>query len=102
MYFLVDLKVVYIIAFAFISTVDLISSAANVHTTTDKQKIIIFDVSSEYVNVSGKLHSYINDAILWNCMENYQRPEIITRFSLIYEIVLTRAGASGLAGQVLA
>ena len=63
-YFLVDIKVVYIIMFAFISTINLISSTANVHASTDKTKMTLFNVSSEYMNVYV---TSINDAVLWNC-----------------------------------
>ena len=82
-YFLVDLKVVYIITFAFISTISLISSAANVHVTTDKQEKILLDVSSEYMNVNV---TSINDAVLWNC-----RRLSVTRdyYKFFYKMVLT-------------
>ena len=82
-YFLVDLKVVYIITFAFISTISLISSAANVHVTTDKQEKILLNVSSEYMNVNV---TSINDAVLWNC-----RRLSVTRdyYKFFYKMVLT-------------
>ena len=82
-YFLVDLKVVYIITFAYISTISLISSAANVHVTTDKQEKILLDVSSEYMNVNV---TSINDAVLWNC-----RTLSVTRgyYKFFYKMVLT-------------
>ena len=82
-YFLVDLKVVYIITFAYISTISLISSAANVHVTTDKQEKILLDVSSEYMNVNV---TSINDAVLWNC-----RRLSVTRgyYKFFYKMVLT-------------
>ena len=63
-YFLVDLRIVYIITFAFITTINLISSAANVHASDDKSRLKVIDVSSKYMDVNV---TSINDAILWNC-----------------------------------
>ena len=63
-YFLIDLRVVYIITFAYITTINLISSTANLHASTDKSKLMLFDVSSEYINVNV---TSINDDVLWNC-----------------------------------
>ena len=63
-YLLTDLRVVYIITFAFITTVSLISSTASIHASFDKSKMTPFDVSSEYMNVNV---TSINDAVLWNC-----------------------------------
>ena len=63
-YFLVDLRVVYIITFAYITTVNLISSTASLHASTDKNKLMLFDVSSEYMDVNV---TSISDAVLWNC-----------------------------------
>lgn len=65
-YCLIDLKVVYIITYAYISIVNLISSTANSEATDDKQSMMPFDVSEEYTNVTV---SDINDAILWNCRD---------------------------------
>ena len=65
-YFLIDLRVVYIITYAYISIVNLISSTANSEATDDKQSTMHFYVSEEHpdAEVSG-----INDAILWNCRD---------------------------------
>ena len=65
-YCLIDLKVVYIITYAYISIVNLISSTANSEATRDKQSTMLFDVSEEHTNAKV---SDINDAILWNCRD---------------------------------
>lgn len=63
-YFLVDLKVVYIMTYALITIVNLISSTANSEAYSDRNSMVPFNVSSEYMNVNV---TSINDAILWNC-----------------------------------
>ena len=63
-YFLLDLKVVYIITFGLITIINLISSTANIHAFTDKNCMVLFNVSSNYMNVNV---TSINDPILWNC-----------------------------------
>lgn len=63
-YTLVDLKVVYIITVTYITVVNLISSTAHAHASTDKARVIPFDVSPEYMNVNV---TSINDPVLWNC-----------------------------------
>ena len=65
-YFLVDLRVVFIITFVYISVVNLISTTANVQATTHAESTAAFNVTSnpEHVNVSV---SFIDDALLWNC-----------------------------------
>ena len=63
-YFLVDLKVVYIMTYAFITIVNLISSTANSEALSDRNSMMLLNVSSKYMNVNV---TSINDAILWNC-----------------------------------
>lgn len=63
-YFLIDVRVVYILTFAYITAVNLISSTASIHASADKSKTTQFDVSSKYMNVNV---TSINDAVLWNC-----------------------------------
>ena len=73
-YFLVDLKIVYIITYAYITIVNLISSTANSEATSDAGGTMLFNVtvSPEHRNVGV---DSISDAILWNCrresMTNY-------------------------------
>ena len=65
-HFLIDLKVVYIITYAYITIVNLISSTANSEATSDANGMSLFNVTSspEYTNVEV---DSISDAILWNC-----------------------------------
>ena len=63
-YFLVDLKVVFIMTYAVISIVNLISSTANSEAFSDRNSMMPLNVSLDYINVNV---SSINDAILWNC-----------------------------------
>ena len=65
-YLLVDLKIVYIITFAFITITNLISSTANGEAISDANSMARFNVtlSPALRNVEVK---YINDAVLWNC-----------------------------------
>ena len=65
-YFLIDLKVVYIITYTYITIVNLISSTANSEATSDANGMSLFNVTSspEYTNVEV---DSISDAILWNC-----------------------------------
>ena len=63
-YFLIDLKVVYIITFGLITIINLISSTANIHASNDKNSVMLFNVSSKYMNVNV---TSINDPVLWNC-----------------------------------
>ena len=64
--FLVDLKIVYILTYAYITVVNLISSTANIEATSDTERMLLFNVTlfSEHRNV---VVASINDAILWNC-----------------------------------
>ena len=63
-YLLIDLKVVYIITFGFITVVNLISAIANIHASNDKNSMMLLNVSSKHMNVNV---TSINDPILWNC-----------------------------------
>ena len=68
-YFLVDLRVVFIITYVYISVVNLISTTANVQATTHAESTATFNVTShpEHMNVSV---SFIDDALLWNCRKH--------------------------------
>ena len=65
-YFLIDVRVVYIITYAYISIINLISSTAKGEATDDKHSMMNFDVSDQYMDVPVK---EIDDAILWNCRD---------------------------------
>ena len=62
-YFLVDIKIIYIISYAYISIVNLVSSTANIEATDDKNTQVDFRVSSVHM---GPVTN-ISDAVLWNC-----------------------------------
>ena len=63
-FLLVDLKIVFIITFVYISVVNLISTTANNEATTDVNSNNTFTVTAEHANVNV---SFIGDAVLWNC-----------------------------------
>ena len=62
-YFLVDIKVVYIISYAYISIVNLISSTANIEATDDKHTDVEFQITA----TQRGFVTNISDAVLWNC-----------------------------------
>ena len=66
LYSLVDIKVVYIISYAFISIINLISSTANIEATEDRQSTLQFAITSTN---SGYV-TEISDAVLWNCRDH--------------------------------
>ena len=65
-YFLVDLRVVFIILYVYVTAVNLISTTATTEATTDSECTGRYNVTSrpEHMNVSV---SSIDDAVLWNC-----------------------------------
>jgi len=67
-YFLIDLRVVFVILYVYVTAVNLISTTATAEATTDSQCNNRFDVTSrpEHLNVSV---SSIDDAVLWNCRD---------------------------------
>lgn len=66
LYSLVDIKVVFIISYAFISIINLISSTANIEATEDRQSTLQFAITSTN---SGYV-TEISDAVLWNCRDH--------------------------------
>ena len=81
-YFLIDLKVVYIITFGLITIINLISSTANIHASNDKNSVMLFNVSSKYMNVNV---TSINDPVLWNCR---RFSETSDSYKLLYWMVI--------------
>ena len=65
-YFLIDIKVVYIVFYAYISIINLISSTANIEATEDRQSTVEFPITS---NDTGYV-TEISDAVLWNCRDH--------------------------------
>ena len=68
-FLLVDLRIIFIITYAFVSVVNLISTTANGEATEDTHSTRLFTVTSrpEHVDVNV---SFIDDAILWNCRDH--------------------------------
>ena len=92
-HFLIDLKVVYIITYAYITIVNLISSTANSEATSDANGMSLFNVtsSSEYTNVEV---DSISDAILWNC----RRQSVTNRYYRFLYWALIMAMSAALLG----
>lgn len=67
-YFLIDIKIIFIITYVYISVVNLISTTANNEANQDVQSPVHFNLTSrpEHTDV---IVSYIDDAVLWNCRE---------------------------------
>ena len=65
-YFLLDLKVVYIITYAYITIVNLISSTANSEATSDADSMTLFNITLSPELRDVEVDS-ISDSILWNC-----------------------------------
>ena len=65
-YFLVDIKVLYIVFYAYISIINLISSTANIEATEDRQSTLQFQITSTN---TGDV-TEISDAVLWNCRDH--------------------------------
>ena len=86
LYLLIDLEVVYIITFGLVSVVKLISSTASIHASSDKNSMILFNVSSEYMNVNV---TSINDAVLWNCRKFSDSSNYYKTFYWMVVIALT-------------
>jgi len=65
-FFLIDLRVVFVILYVFVTAVNLISTTATAEATTDSECANRFDVTPrpEHMNVTV---SSIDDAVLWNC-----------------------------------
>ena len=68
-YFLIDLRVLFIIIYVYVSVAHLISTAASSQASSDSSSMILFTVTSN-PNHSNVLVSYIDDAVLWNCREH--------------------------------
>ena len=68
-FLLVDLRVVFIITYVYVSVVNLISTTANSEASEDIHSTKLFNVTSqlEHTNVNV---SFIDDAILWNCRDH--------------------------------
>ena len=68
-FLLVDLRLLFIITYVYVSVVNLISTTANSEASEDIHSTRLFNVTSqlEHANVNV---SFIDDAILWNCRDH--------------------------------
>ena len=64
---LVDLKILFIITFVYVTIVNLISTTANNEASTAVRSNNTFTVTIEHTNVNV---SAIDDAVLWNCRDH--------------------------------
>ena len=89
-YFLVDLKVVYIITYAYITIVNLISSTANSEAISDANGMVLFNVTLSPELRDVEVDS-ISDAILWNC-----RRQSVTNYyyRFLYWMLIIAMGAA--------
>ena len=65
-YFLIDLRVLFIITYVYITVFRLISTNAHSEARDDVNSMELFNVTS-HPNHTNATVSYIDDAVLWNC-----------------------------------
>ena len=85
-FLLVDLKIVFIITFVYISVVNLISTTANNEASTDVNSNNTFTVTTEHTNVNV---SFIDDAVLWNCRDHSQTKRY---YQVLYSMLIGSFG----------
>ena len=68
-YFLVDIKIMFIITYVYISVVNLISTTANNEANRDVQGTVRFNVTARPGDTDVVVN-YIDDSVLWNCREH--------------------------------
>ena len=68
-YFLIDLRVLFIITYVYISVIYLISTTANSEANADVNSMMLFNVTSQ-PNHTNVMVSYIDDALLWSCRKD--------------------------------
>ena len=68
-YFLIDLRVLFIITYVYISVIYSISTTANSEANADVNSMILFNVTSQ-PNHTNVMVSHIDDALLWNCRKH--------------------------------
>lgn len=67
-YFLVDIKIIFIITYVYISVVNLISTTANNEANRDVQGSMGINVTARPGD-TDVIVNYIDDSVLWNCRE---------------------------------
>ena len=91
-YVLLDLKVVYIITYAYITFVNLMSSYANSEATSDADSMMLFNITLSPELRDVEVDS-ISDSILWNC-----RSQSVTNYLyrfLYYMLIIVMGTALG-------
>ena len=91
-YVLLDLKVVYIITYAYITIVNLISSTANSEATSDADSMAVFNITLS-LELRDVEVDFISDSILWNC-----RSQSVTNYYyrfLYYMLIIAMGTALG-------
>ena len=68
-YFLVDIKIIFIITYVYISVVNLISTTANNEANRDVQGSMRINVTARPGD-TDVIVNYIDDSVLWNCREH--------------------------------
>jgi len=68
-FFLIDLRAVFIITYVYITVVNLISATANSEATRDSKSNATFDITSRHDHQAVEV-SLIDNAVLWNCREH--------------------------------
>ena len=87
---LVDLKIVFIITFMYVSVVNLISTTANSEASADVNCNNTFNVTTKHSNVNV---NFIHDAVLWNCRDH----SVTKRYYQILYLMLIVSFALALA-----
>ena len=97
---LVDLKIVFIITFVYVSVVNLISTTANSEASTDVNCNGTFTVTAKHSNVKV---SFIDDAVLWNCRDHSETKRYyqILYFMLILSFGLALAALTIVKWNIL-
>ena len=68
-FLLVDLRVMFIITYVYVTVVNLISTTANSEASEDIYSTVLFNVTSQPNHTNVNVSS-IDDAILWNCRDH--------------------------------
>ena len=68
-FLLVDLRVMFIITYVYVSVVNLISTTANSEASEDIHSTKLFNVTSQPKHTDVNV-SFIDDVILWNCRDH--------------------------------
>jgi len=87
-YFLIDIRIIFIITYVYISVVNLISTTANNEVNQDIENLVTLNVTSrpEHTNV---VVNYIDDAVLWNCREQSLTSNYYITLYLMLFVVFT-------------